>query len=225
MRRLLPVIVLTLVLLSALPNPSLADNGAEFDAEPVERLYYKVLAEGETDELTLEVENTGTATWSREDEVELRSASFFKLLSETEYLSLEGPVAPGEMATWSLPIGESGTLYRRLQMVNKEQPFGSDFALIVILLPEEVADKRDELEQSIQEIIDEWVARGEEELDWAMEEIKKLAEESLKDLWARLIDTFKEWARDTGDQVCNTLCGSAALVTVGAAVAVSRRRR
>jgi hypothetical protein len=225
MRRLLQVIVLACILLSIAPGATLADNGAEFDAEPAQPLYYKVLTAGETDELTLEVENTGAAAWHREDDVRLRSAPFFKLLSETEYLPLEVSVAPGEVATWTLPVGETGTLYRRFQMVHEDQPFGSDFALVVIILPEEVAEKRDELEHTIQDLIDEWVARGEEELDWLVEEIKKLAEDSLKDLWARIIDTVKEWARDTGDQACNSLCGSAALVTVGAAIAIGRRRR
>lgn len=225
MHRLPQVIVLAWFLLSIAPWSVLADNGAEFDAEPSQRFYYKVLTAGETDELTLEVENSGSATWNREDEVQLRSAPFFKLLSDVEYLPLEGSVAPAEAATWNLPVGETGTLYRRLQMVHGDQPFGSDFALVVIILPEEVADKRDELEQSIQEIIDEWVARGEEELDLVMEEIKALAEESLKDLWARLIDTVQEWARDTANNACNSLCGGAALVTVGAAIAIGRRRR
>jgi len=198
----------------ALYGPS--GNGIELplEAMSVERVYYQVITSGETARFTLEVENTGDYSWLLEDGVELRWQPFFALSPKVESLLLEGRVAPGEVATWQWQASSSGAVYERFQMYQKGDPFGTDFAVIVVRIPEGWEEKREELEKEIQELVDEWKAKGEEELDKLIEELKKRAEEMLKGFLERLIR-----------EICSSLCGSPGMAMTLLAIALAYRQR
>jgi len=197
----------------ALYGPS--GNGIELplEAMPVERVYYQVITSGERAEFTLAVENTGSYSWLPEDGVELRLQPFFALSPKVESLLLENRVAPGEAATWQWQVSSSGSVYQRFQMYQKGEPFGTDSAVIVISVPKGWEEKREELEKAIQEVIDEWKAKGEEELDKLIEELQKRAEEILKGFLEHLIQ-----------ETCNSICGSLGVAMALLAIALAYRQ-
>jgi len=189
-------------------------------AEPVERIYYKVLTSGETAEFTLEVKNTGDYSWFPEDGIELRVEPFFTLSPVAETLPLSDRVAPGEVATWQWQAGTGGLNSCRFRMVQRGKPFGSDFAVVVVTLPEELEEKRKEIEQAIQDTIQEWRDRGEQELDRLMEELRARIERELKGFLERLVADLLRELREALRGVCG-----GAVIVVPAAVLVWRRRR
>ena len=86
---------------------------------------------------------------------------FFLLSPLVESLPLSGPVAPSEAATWHLDLGITGVLYRRYQVYYKGEKLGADMAVIAVELPEAMVEKRQQLEEDVQELIDEWKAKRE----------------------------------------------------------------
>jgi len=198
----------------ALYSPSGDGIALPLDAEPTERVYYKVITAGETAEFTLQVENTGDFSWVPKDGVELSRKPFFSLSSKAETLPLEDRVAPGAMTSWQWQTSSSGSVYERFKMVQKGEPFGKDFAVIVISVPKEWEEKREELEKAIQELVDEWKAKGEKELEKLIEELRKRAEEMLKSFLERLIQ-----------EICNSLCGAAGLALTLLPLVLWLRRR
>ena len=191
------------------------------EATPVERVYYRVLTGGETAEFNLQVQNSGEYSWMPEDGIELRSEPFFALSPAVESLPLKGRVPPGEIATWQWQAGSGSLTFRRFQMVHKGRPFGTDLAVVVITLPGGMEEKRQELEKKIQEIIDDWKARGDVELERLMKELQKLVERELQKLWERFIS---ELIRKL-DDVCRGAMGSVSLAVVASMIAVVRKRR
>ncbi len=155
------------------------------EAEPKERVYYTVVIEGETAQVQIEVLNSGAFTWSSEDEVELREEPWSLLSPVVESLPLPGAIAPGQTATWDWEINTSGVLVQRFQMYQKGEAFGPEIAVVVVVVPKDMADKKQEIERKIQEMIDAWKARGEQELEklvkqiteWALKEISKKVNE------------------------------------------------
>jgi hypothetical protein len=189
-------------------------------ATPLERVYYKVLTTGETAEFKLQVRNAGEYSWTSEDSIELRSEPFFTLSPVVESLPPNSRVPPGETASWQWRAGSGSLTFRRFQMVQKGKPFGTDFAVVVITLPRGMEERRQELEEKIQEIIDEWKARGEKELDRLMRELQRLVERELEKLWERLITELMRKL----DEICRSAMGSLSLVMVASMIAVIRKR-
>lgn len=199
----------------ALYGPSGDGIALPLNAEPAERVYYKVITSGETAEFTLEVKNTGDYSWFPEDGIELRVEPFFTLSPVAETLPLSDRVAPGEVATWQWQAGTGGLNSCRFRMVQRGKPFGSDFAVVVVTLPEELEEKRKEIEQAIQDTIQEWRDRDEQELDRLTEELRTRIEQELQNLWQQLVA-----------ELLRALCGSSsAAIVIPAAVLVWRRRR
>lgn len=150
------------------------------DSKPVEPVYYKVVLAGETAKFELEVENTGSFSWTSEDQVELRLEPWSLLSPAVNSLPLPRRIGPGEISTWDWEINTSGVSINRFQMYQKGEAFGQEFAVVVITLPESLSEKREEIEGKIQELIDDWKARGEETLDNLIEEIQKSVEAEVR---------------------------------------------
>lgn len=203
----------------ALYAPSGQGIELPLQATPVERVYYKVLTASETAEFNLQIWNSGEYSWVPEDGVELRSEPFFMISPVVESLPLNSRVPPGETATWQWQVG-SGS-FRRFQMVQKGKPFGTDLAVVVITLPEGMDEKRQELEEKIQKIIDEWKAKGEVELERFVKELQKLVKRELQQLWQRLMN---ELIRKLGE-VCQNAVGGLGLAMVASMIAVVRKHR
>jgi hypothetical protein len=190
-------------------------------AEPMERVYFQVLSPDERLDLTVRVRNTGNYTWSLDDDIVLRHDPFFLLSPLAESLPLPGPIAPGEVATWHLDLGLSGALYRRYQLYYMGEPLGSDMAVIAVALPEGMEKKRQELEDDIQKIIDEWKAKGETELD----ELVKDLQQHIEAILAGLVTEAVEGVKRTLEETARETCGSSAMALVLSAVAFAWRRR
>jgi hypothetical protein len=195
----------------------------------VERVYYKVLAPGEEAEFTLQVRNSGEYSWMPEDGVELRSEPFFMLSPLVESVPLNSPIAAGEIATWRWPVGSGSRTFRRFQVVQKGEPFGTEMAVVVITLPEGMEDKRQELEEKIQKTIDQWKARGEEELDRLMDELRKLAEREFNKLWERFVAELERVIGELIDELIRQLeetCqGVTASLVLATFIVIGARRR
>jgi hypothetical protein len=193
------------------------------EAEPVERVHQRVLTAGETAEFALEIVNSGSLTWHPEDDVELRRHAWVSIGDAQESLSLPAPVAPGDSATWmwALEAKRLSLRVERFQMFHKDQPFGPDVAVVVVGVPPGWEETRQKLEGDIQDLIDEWEQRGEEELDRLVGEITKIIERELNNLWNRLLNELQRFI----DELCNSVCGTAGVLLIGAlAVARSRGR-
>ena len=130
------------------------------DAAPAERVFYAVVNSGETARLELEVANNGPFTWYPEDGVELRWEPWFFISPVVESLPLAGPVAPGETALWTYELTTSLIATQRFQMYQKGKPFGEEFAVIVVTVPKGLEERREEIEERIQELIEKWKERG-----------------------------------------------------------------
>jgi hypothetical protein len=145
-------------------------------AEPKQRVYYQVINTGETAEVKLEFTNTGSLSWVSEDGVELREEPWSMLSPVVDSQPLEGPVAPGETASWTWRMNTSGVLVQRFQMYQKKEPFGPEAAVIIVVLPKGWEDKRQEIEGEIQKMIDEWDQKKDAAIDQLVQEIVKYAE-------------------------------------------------
>ena len=189
-------------------------------AEPRERVYYRVVTVGETAQFDLAFGNSGSLTWFPDDQVELQREHWF-LPSRSESLTLTRAVAPGESFSWTYEVDAEGVTYQRFQMVQRGEAFGSEAAVIVIALPEEWADRRDELERELQEMVDGWKARGEQELDRLMDEMQERAERELQKWLDRTISRVKEWFREQSQRTCNSI--GLTLGTLVAAAIFARR--
>ena len=137
--------------------------------------------EGETAQIKIEIKNSRAFTWHPDDNVELRKLTGVQLAPKGESLPLPEATAPGETAVWTYDVDTRGMVaIERFRMVQKGEPFGPDVAVIVVGVPQKWADRRDEVEQKIQELIDDWKARGEEKLDALIQEIKEQVRRELE---------------------------------------------
>ena len=205
----------------ALYAPSGQGIQLPLQATPLERTYYKVLTAGETAEFALQVRNSGGYSWVPEDGVELRSEPFFTLSPIVESLPLNSRVPPGETATWQWQAGSGSLTFRRFRMAQKGKPFGTDLAVVVITLPKGMEERRQELEERIQGIVDDWKAKGEVELDRLVKELQKLIEQELERLSQRFIT---ELLRKL-DEVCRGATGGLSLSMVASIIALTRKHR
>lgn len=213
----------TLTNYPALYGPAGTGIELPLDAAPLKTVFFKVLKPGEAAEVVLEVQNSGGLSWMPQDDVALRATPLFALGQNEEMLPLDGAVHPGEIGRWTWQAGVGSTVVRRLRMVQEEQPFGPEFALVVFTLPKGLEDKPEEIEKAIQDMVDRWKAKGAENLDKLLEEIwdylKRLGMSWLERLWQGIKDALGGLTSDA--------CGSAglAVIAVPAAVVARRRRR
>lgn len=140
----------------------------EDHASPTSALFYDVVLPGETAQLEIRLRNEGRATWAGPG-YELRRLSGH-LPAAPEVLPLQGPVPPGDTATWTIRIPVSTMAAPRLlryQMHHNGQPFGQVATGYIIVLPEELR----EFEGRIREQIEEWQRQGEQAVEELMQQI------------------------------------------------------
>lgn len=128
---------------------------------------------------------------------------------------LDEVVLAGEMVTWdSLPAiapSNAGVHRQKWQLHMGDHPLGEEVTVFLIVVPQEAADLREEIEQRIDEII----AEGQQRLE---EELERLGQELLESARQRITD----WASNK----INELCGSgSALVGMAVIALVWGRRR
>jgi N-acetylmuramoyl-L-alanine amidase len=157
--------------------------------------------------------NDGLLAWDP-TEFELRITS--DTFGAPESVPLGEVVLAGEMVTWdSLPAtapGNAGIHRQKWQLHEGDLPIGDEATVILIVVPQEAADLRDEIEQRIDEII----AEGQQRLE---EELEQLGQQILESARQRITD----WASDRIDQICNS--GSALVGMAAIAIVWGRRRK
>lgn len=190
-------------------------------SEPVQRVYYQVVAGDETASLELQMRNSGSLSWHPQDGLVLRDNPWLLISPVVEELPLAEVTPPGEIASWDWEINTNGVLIRRFQMYQKGEPFGPELAVVVIKVPEGWTDRREELERRLQEIIDEWEQRGEESLDPLLEQIQELARRELNNFLERILQDLVRAATE----LVNSLCAQFAFLLGAPLLLLITRRR
>lgn len=151
------------------------------EAEPTKRVFYQVLGEGETAKISVEFQNSGSLTWLPEDGVELREEPWTALSPQAVLKPLPFPVAPGKTATWEWEAKTSGVLVKRFRMIQKGQPFGIEAAVVIVVVPKSLENKRQEIERKIQELIDQWEQKKDAAIDQLIKDIIRYVENIIKE--------------------------------------------
>jgi N-acetylmuramoyl-L-alanine amidase len=125
-------------------------------------------------------------------------------------------VLAGEMVTWdSLPAtapGNAGIHRQKWQLHLGDDPIGDEATVFLIVVPQEAAELREDVERRIDEII----AEGQQRLE---EELEQLAQEILESARQRITD----WASNRINEICGS--GSAAIGMVAFAFVWGRRKK
>jgi hypothetical protein len=124
-----------------------------------------VVTAGESTNLRFVLRNLGADTWSLDQ---------YKIVSEkngwnqSRQFDLPHVVGPGGTLTWEIqtaPTNQWGVVNYEFQLVEKSIQFpGDPIRIQVIVLPEELTEKKAELEDLIQE----WIEEGMENLEQAI---------------------------------------------------------
>jgi N-acetylmuramoyl-L-alanine amidase len=124
-------------------------------------------------------------------------------------------VLAGEMVTWdSLPAiapDTAGIHRQKWQLYKGDQTVGDEVTVFLIVVPQEAADLREEIEGRIDEII----AEGQQRLE---EELEQLGQELIESARQRITD----WASNKINEICG---GGSAIVGMMAIALVWERRR
>ena len=114
---------------------------------------WSVLVQGEAFPFAMEIRNTGVVSWTEQTtQLELDPGT----LGMNRWLSVEDTILPGERAVFTETLS---TLYEPglytspidWQIIYEDTAYpGQSMEAVAIVLPEELADKRDELEEKIQ---------------------------------------------------------------------------
>ncbi len=125
-------------------------------------------------------------------------------------------VLAGEAVTWdSLPAtapSNAGIHRQKWQLHLGDNPVGEEATVFLIVVPQEAAELREDVERRIDEII----AEGQQRLE---DELEQLAQEILESARQRITD----WASNRINEICGS--GSAAVGLAGFAFVWSRRKR
>lgn len=180
-------------------------------ASQVDRVTYITIGEGQTTNLDPTFKNDGSFTWKAEDGVALGArTSLVTAFASDDFYDLPRDVRPGEMVSWDLPVSPTGVRVYRFQMAQDGVYFGDETQFAVVVIPEALKDKREEIERQIEQLIDEMEAEGEEKLEEFAVRIQKL-----------LLEEAERLARGIFGQCFGSLALAAALP----ALVVVRRSR
>jgi hypothetical protein len=191
------------------------------EAEPKKRVIYQVVNAGETARAEVEFVNTGPLTWHPDDGVQLREEPWKMLSPVIETQPLPGSIAPGQTALWAWETNTSGVLVRRFQMVQKNEPFGDEATVIIVVLPKGFEDKRQEIERKIQEIIDEWEKNKDATIDELIQRIVKYVEGVLNNIITIVIVTVTNAIKDFIAELLKG-CGLPAVFLIALTVFITR---
>lgn len=149
---------------------------AEYAAQVTEQPQWPVLVQGESLEVSLVIENTGTQSWKAGETSLVNRQNPW---GAAEEFLIQNDVSPGGTATftWTTNSFESsGVFTSSWGMVHDGQAFEERVSINVIVIPKELADKKAELEQKVKE----WLEEKETELkelivQWIKEQTEKAA--------------------------------------------------
>jgi hypothetical protein len=115
---------------------------------------------------------------------------------------LQELILPGAVAPWHLDLDIGKVDYERYQVYYKGEPLGADIAVIAVRLSEDALQTREELEEDIQRLIDEWQAKGETELDELLERIRKELEANLLEWLGTALAKLLQAAEEAANEGC-----------------------
>jgi hypothetical protein len=174
-------------------------------ASSPESIYYKVLTDETSARFTIEMSNSGYLSWVPEDGIVLRGKDWSSPFSQPKDLPLTQPVAPGEIVTWEWEVDTQKAVFTRFQLAQNENTFGPTVAAVVIRLPEEWQNRQQEFEEKIDEFIQEWREKGEEDLNALVEKIEKWAMGELNNWLKRQLANFLYELQLALQNLCNSL--------------------
>jgi len=203
-------------------------TGLIWDARPSGGVVYDIITSTEMSHLKIAMKNTGQGIWSG-------SAFSLKAINtSTTPLSypLQGAVAPGQVATWqyeAFSAGSPGIHQVRFQMYRGNVPFGEILTSYIVILPESLKDR----EQQIREQIDRWQQQGGQRAEEFMDQLWKSLQEELarqaKSYMHRLLQSIqKEIQRKTKDfleKIRNQCFGPIAMAGMALAFVYHKQRR
>lgn len=167
--------------------------------------------ETRTNSVTLQ--NDGLLAWDPGN-LELRNTH--DPFGAPESIPLPQIVLAGEMLTWDeIPAtapSSVGIHRQRWQLHRGEEPIGAEATVILIVIPQQASDLRQEIERKIEEI----AAQGQQQIE---QELERLAQQILESAEQKIT----EWVADKIREVCSSESALMALAAV--AVVCSQRKR
>lgn len=131
-----------------------------------------------------------------------------------ESIPLPRIVQAGETVTWEIPATAPSRvgIHRQLWQMHKgDQPIGAEATVVIVVVPQEAADLKLEIEHKIEEI----VAQGQQHLEQELEELRQQILETAE-------QKITEWVTEKVDMICGR--GSASVALAAAAVVWVGRR-
>lgn len=174
-----------------------------------DRVIGRVRVEGEPAVFDLRFTNTGSFTWMPDDNIGILGPGAVSFAGDPTKrhmaFKITDPTPPGKSVKYTWKEEANGLAFARFQMAQDGEPFGQDVQVIVITVPQSMKEQAEKLQKELDRIIAEAKARGEEGLKNLVEEVQK-------------------WFVKQGQDVLNSICGSATLSIVSVALVVVRRR-
>ena len=176
-----------------------------FAAEIVDKTNWKILIEGENAEISLKMKNVGTATW-KSSEVTLENLSNPWGAGNTLFIPKD--VAPGETIgiSWQTAgFDNTGIKTSKWQLTHTSQQIeGRDVTIQLVVLPKQLEEKKEELEQQIN--------------GWLAEEKQQM------------VDLILDWLKTEGSKVAGNLFSKCfpqigLLISVSVMMTIQRRRK
>ena len=209
-------------------------NGIQLDSPSLAALAIDstttiIIDEGDTAELDPTFRNEGTLTWTATKNFSLvEKPAVNSPFGEPELIPLPHDVAPGGSVAWSFPAPTSGIHTYRFQMAQDDIYFGEEQQFLVIVVPEALQNRREDLEA----FIDDLYGQGQQEVEeiaqaieqWVITEGQKIAENLLRRVGQMLADLLGQLARALEAELMS-FCNSVVLVPVALVAVWLRRQR
>lgn len=155
--------------------------------------------------LSIEVRNTGLATW-QPGQVVLRNVK--RPFGAAASQPLQASTAPGETAVWQLSITapkQPGVQTSIWQVEQGGERFGDRITAWVVVVPEDATDLRARIEQEL----DEWRRRREQDIEDLMDRIGEMISTWVQNWFERQVEKARQalgrWWLDLQEQGCASL--------------------
>lgn len=200
------------------------------DASVLDRITYLILSEGETSTLDPEFINEADFTWKADDGIAMLEKTSLFGQDVVHDLPDDVAVAPGARVSWDLPADSSGVSIHRFQMAHDGTVFGEEAQFLVVVIPEALEERREEIEEQIKEFIEEAQETGEVKLEELVEQIREFFITEVEIWWETVLrwimERLEELAQWIIDELASRICCTPGLTLVlPALVLISNRRR
>lgn len=184
--------------------------------EVVEQTQWPVIVAGESVDVRFVVRNKGADTWTTENYSIGSTRNPWNMSLQFE---LPNTVGPGGTLTWewkSQPIETWGIYDLEFQLVDHGNQFPMDPILFkAVVVPQELADKKEELERKIQE----WIEQKSEDIE---RRIQEWIEQKAEDIWQLIVAWIEKQLQDW---FTNCLTAPAALAPFVVVLLFSQKKR